>query len=376
VLCNCAIFRRDRRYLFGACKYRTTPTPGLNHRGCHPCWTNTSTGSSTRQASYLSRYAQTRRALPPSADVAHATARADPLGRVGSVRVKKEKPSIVATHVCPGKPTMKKAVATVPDAWEDDWETQADTAAQQDAQQQTAQAPLTKTERLTQHVETNRRIWESADSPQTFHYLEANSNVPLTSSFKPQVKVLSRKPVIAKKDPVTGMSQLTVDDADDEDKKEVQLTPEEMRAKQKRDREEKQRRYDEARAKIFGESAPSSRGSSPGTVTPPRSDSRHSAQGRGRGRGGGQRSSFDTSSRQQPDMRRQNNQNGPTRELYDPSCSFRPDSTAQRRGAQGDSSTAGPPPRDEPQQPIRAPRGPDGSGRGGMGFTRRGAKES
>lgn len=61
---------------------------------------------------------------------------------------------------------MKKAVAAVPDAWEDDWETQADTAAQQDAQQPKedppAQAPLTKTERLTQHVETNRRLWESA----------------------------------------------------------------------------------------------------------------------------------------------------------------------------------------------------------------------
>ncbi|PNY26707.1 Uncharacterized protein TCAP_03364 [Tolypocladium capitatum] len=59
---------------------------------------------------------------------------------------------------------MKKAVAAVPDAWEDDWEAQADTAAaQQDAQQQDGhQVPLTKTERLTQHVETNRRIWESA----------------------------------------------------------------------------------------------------------------------------------------------------------------------------------------------------------------------
>lgn len=200
--------------------------------------------------------------------------------------------------------------------------------------------------------------------------------MPLTSSFKPQVKVLSRKPVIARRDPVTGLSQLTLDDADDQDKKEVPLTPEEMRAKQKRDREEKQRRYDEARAKIFGESAPSSRGSSPGTVTPPRSDSRHSAQGRGgRGRGGGQRSAFD-GNRQQPDIRRQNNQNGPTRELFDPSYSSRPDSLAQRRGAQGDSPAMSPPPRDEPQQPIRAPRGPDGSGRGGMGFTRRGAKES
>ena len=198
--------------------------------------------------------------------------------------------------------------------------------------------------------------------------------MPLTSNFKPQVKVLSRKPV-------TGLSQLTLGDADDQDKKEVPLSPEEIRAKQKRDREEKQRRYDEARAKIFGESAPSSGGSSPGAVTPPRSESRHTAQGRGRGRGGGQRRDFDIN-RQQPDIRRQNNQNVPARELFDPGYSTKPDSLAQRRGGQGSSPAQiyspamSPPPRDDPQQPIRAPRGPDGSGRGGMGFTRRGARGS
>ncbi|PHH85611.1 hypothetical protein CDD83_167 [Cordyceps sp. RAO-2017] len=278
---------------------------------------------------------------------------------------------------------MKKAAA-VPDAWDDDWETQADGAVQPD---EPPTAPLTKAERQTQHTEANRRLWESADSPQTFHYLEANNKVPLTSAFKPQVKVLSRKPVIAK-DPVTGMAQLAVDDeADTSDKKEAQLSPEQIRAKQKRDREEKQRRYDEARAKIFGESAPSSRGSSPGTVTPPpRSDGRHhSSQGRGRGRGGGQRSGPDSRQPQsfqqqlqqppQPEMRRQNSQVGPTRELYDPNCLPKPDSALQRRGTDGDSFRS-PIPRDEPQQPIRAPRGPDGSGRGGAGFVRRGAKGS
>ncbi|UNI14778.1 hypothetical protein JDV02_001374 [Purpureocillium takamizusanense] len=292
------------------------------------------------------------------------------------------------------------AAAAIPDAWEDDdWETQADKAAtQDDASNHDAEdnapggAPLTKTERLAQHAEANRKLWESAETPQqTFHYLEASNKVPLTSSFKPQVKVLSRKPVIARRgDPATGMAQLSVNDDDDdndpEGKKEVQLTPEEIRAKQKRDREEKQRRYDEARAKIFGESAPSSRGSSPGTgtTTPPRLEGgRHPGQGRGRGRGGGPgragAGGAGVESRQTQDLRRNTpaTQNGPaTRELYDPNHATRPDPGPSRRviGTDGELvTTRSPPPKDDVYQPIRAPRGPDSSGRG-FGFARRGTR--
>lgn len=53
----------------------------------------------------------------------------------------------------------------VPDAWEDDWESQADKVANEDQQQPQLpepQAPLSKAERLAQHAEANRRIWESA----------------------------------------------------------------------------------------------------------------------------------------------------------------------------------------------------------------------
>ncbi|KAL6403398.1 hypothetical protein AUP68_12742 [Ilyonectria robusta] len=231
----------------------------------------------------------------------------------------------------------------VPDAWEDDWESQADKVAnedQQQPQQPEPQAPLSKAERLAQHAEANRRIWESADSPQTFHYVEANASVPLANAFKPQVKVLSRKPMIAKRDPVTGK---LIDD-EEEAKKEVQLSPEEIRAKQKRDREEKQRRYEEARAKIFGESNPSSGASSPGAVTPPRSDGHFAPRGRGRGSG---------------------------RELYDPNFTPKPESSTAPRRANDNSN-----PSKADQNPIRAPRGPDGSGRGGFGFAQRGAKES
>lgn len=192
--------------------------------------------------------------------------------------------------------------------------------------------------------------------------------MPLASDFKPQVKVLSRKPVIAKRDPVTG---LAIDDDDDEPKA-AQPSPEEIRAKQKREREEKQRRYEEARAKIFGESAPSSGASSPGAVTPPRSDGRHTPQTRGRGRGGSHRGNDN----RQFDARRQANQPS-SGKLYDPNSSPRPD-TASRRGPDTEAPARISTPKDETpvRAPIRAPRGPDGSGRGGFGFAKRGDKES
>jgi hypothetical protein len=44
-----------------------------------------------------------------------------------------------------------------------------------------------------------------------------------------------------------------------------------------------------------------------------------------------------------------------------------------RRG-QGDRSGTSTP-RDEAMQPVRSPKGPDGSGRGGFGFASKGGKE-
>ncbi|PNP53695.1 hypothetical protein THARTR1_05819 [Trichoderma harzianum] len=280
----------------------------------------------------------------------------------------------------------------VPDAWDDDWEAQADQLDRKDTKEPQAvpQPSLSRQERMQQHAEANRKLWESAYGRCFTNYAAPNGGgVPLTTTFKPQVKVLSRKPVIAKKDPVTGLAQMSLDD-DDARPQQAQMTPDEIRAKQKRDRDEKQRRYDEARAKIFGESAPSSRGSSPGTgtVTPPRTEGRGSYRGRGRGRGGnfsggynygnngGSGSSNNNSSSainnessgQQFEPRRPAAQPGPRRELFDPSSSPKPDSI--RRGG-SDSPMRGQAGRDE-HQAIRAPRGPDGSGRGGFGFARRG----
>ena len=181
------------------------------------------------------------------------------------------------------------------------------------------------------------------------------------------------------------MSGLTLDDDEEAPKKEVQLTPEEIRAKQKRDHEEKQRRYEEARAKIFG-SNPSSGASSPGTVTPPRSDGHFPTRGRGRGRGGyrgnNDRQQFDSrpfDNRQfdnrQFDNRRAPNSSASGRELYDPNHSPKPESL-QKRGNEIASPVRNMTPKDDQQVPFRAPKGPDGSGRGGFGFSPRGAKES
>jgi hypothetical protein len=197
------------------------------------------------------------------------------------------------------------------------------------------------------------------------------------SNFKPQVKVLSRNPapqMIAKKDPVTGMTQLSLeDDADEEVEKKSQPTIEEIRARQQREREEKQKRYDEARAKIFGDSNPPSRSSTPGVVTPPRTGDQHHGSNRGRGRGRGGQRNIEPRSHEN---RRPTNQAG-TRELYDPNSSAKPGPSSQRKVVGDNALTSGrsTPKEDDVRQAIRSPRGPDGSGRGGFGFARRGAKE-
>jgi hypothetical protein len=212
--------------------------------------------------------------------------------------------------------------------------------------------------------------------------------VPLTTGFKPAMKLLSRKPApktVMRKDPVTGLEQLTLQDDDDDDNgdaKKHQPTPEEIRMRQQRELEEKQRRYEEARAKIFGGSNPTSGQSTPGNTTPPRtSDGRQGQRGRARGRGGGQRgeNKQDPQRPDTPGRRQQPASQSGARELYDPNYSTKPGFSIQKRGGEGSgsprpsSSSA----RDrEEDQVIRAPRGPDGSGRGGFGFARRGGPKA
>ncbi|KAK0657442.1 hypothetical protein B0T16DRAFT_452904 [Cercophora newfieldiana] len=257
----------------------------------------------------------------------------------------------------------------VPDAWEDDdWETQADRAENEPEPEPPAPAPMTRNERLAKHAEEQRKLWESAEAPPESNFLLAATNtVPLATPFKPAVKVLSRKPapkMIAKKDPVTGLEQLTLvdDDGDADEVKKPQETPEEIRMRQQRELEERQRRYKEARAKIFGDS---SEQSTPGNTAPPNGDNRQNNRGRGgRARGRGRSGYHNNTPPEEQTHRPATSQPAGTRELFDPNCTPRPESNGTTR-----SNT----PREE-DQIIRAPRGPDSSGRAGFGFARRGRK--
>lgn len=195
-----------------------------------------------------------------------------------------------------------------------------------------------------------------SEEPETFHFLAAREDkVPLKSDFKPQLKVLSRKPapkVIQKLDPVTGLAKLTVEDDEEEEEVKDRPTAEELRIKAQREREEKQRRYDEARARILG--TPSG-ASSPGAVTP-----LEGGRGKGRGRGGLQ------------ENKRPNSQGGP-KELFDPNYTSKPGGVSiQKRNAEGPSRSGNSTPREDDQL-IRKPRGPDANGKG---FAKRGGKKS
>ncbi|KAI9878776.1 MAG: hypothetical protein M1830_010578 [Pleopsidium flavum] len=254
------------------------------------------------------------------------------------------------------------AKTTVPDAWEDDWETQADR--QLEAPREENLLPsgkISKAERRARQAELNKKLWEEAEAPKNFHFLEARNDVPLKSEFKPAVKVLSRKPapkVVARNDPVSGLEQLTFEDDEEEsedDAKKNTLSLEARKEKAQREREEKQRKYEEVRERLFGASGTGSGTSSPGNVTPPKGGESKSRPKNKGGRDGRPSSSAGNKARQ----------------LYDPSYRVKPDSVyIQKR------ETQLPPELDQAirkeEQPVRAPRGPDGSGRGGFGFAARG----
>jgi hypothetical protein len=201
------------------------------------------------------------------------------------------------------------------------------------------------------------------------------------------MKVLARKPApkrIAKRDPVTGMASLQLEDSDEEGDGKPKETPAQIRARQQRELGERQRRYDEARAKIFGDtgavgngrggSGKSSGASTPGSVTPPRTAEGRRGRG-GRGRGGHRghdRGGFGGDHQRTGSNPARREQEG---ELYDPNYSAKPGFNLERRGGGAPLTGTG---RSTPRlddQIIRSPRGPDASGRGGAGFGRRGAKE-
>lgn len=214
----------------------------------------------------------------------------------------------------------------------------------------------------------------SSDQPeeQPFHLL-AKESPPLKTEFKPALKLLSRKPA--------GVAQ---DGENEDDLAKNKLTAEELRAKTQREREEKQKKYEEVRARLFGTDTHSGN-SSPGNTTPTSESGRnHSGRGRGRGRGGngrGQQQQQVTAAQfpqyQQhyqatEEIRRPNSGQGGPRALFDPNYTARPDHISMARANDGPSAGRNTPKAIMDGEIIRGPKGPDGSGRGGFGIGQRG----
>lgn len=241
---------------------------------------------------------------------------------------------------------------------------------------------ISKAERREQHAKENKQLWDLAESSQDFHFLNAKGQPPLKADFKPAVKVLSRKPqpkVLSKNDPTTGVASLNLeedDDSEEEARKRQELTFAERQAKAQKEREEKQRKYAEAREKIFGSTDVASDSVGSRTISPRGGsnitvqNSRNSSR-RGRGRGGRDRNDSQNTSSADPSPSRPASQ---SKQLYDPTYSPKPTSIyLQKREAPANENSSRPSTPAE-GQPIRAPRGPDGSGRGGFGFANRGGK--
>ena len=173
------------------------------------------------------------------------------------------------------------------------------------------------------------------------------------------MKVLSRKPAPQREthiDPITGVEQLTVEDDDDDeddDTKKKTLTMEERQQKAQQEREEKQRKYEEARQRLFGTDSTSTTKS--GTATP-------------KSNGESRDSSRNKASK---DSRPSSSAGNKNRQLFDPSYTAKSDSVYVQKK---ETPTGLGRPILSEQQPIRSPRGPETSGRGGFGFAPRGGR--
>ena len=150
------------------------------------------------------------------------------------------------------------------------------------------------------------------------------------------MKVLSRKP--------EGVEGLSLDDDDEEEGAKKQMTIEERVQKAQKDREEKQKAYEERRRQLFGKDEPSTNQKpTPRTGSPRNQSSVKGVNG------------------SRPSSAASNNK---SRQLFDPNESAKPDALrTQKQDMQA-----------KPIEPIREPRAPDGSGRGGFGFAQRGGR--
>ena len=161
---------------------------------------------------------------------------------------------------------------------------------------------------------------------------------------KPTPQVLSRN-----------MAGLNIDDEDSEEerRKKAEADFEERKIRAQKERVEKERKYAEARERIFGSPAASetSRSNSPNKAT----------RGKGKGRGG--RESHPRSSNEQSPARGTTPGQAPRGQLYDPIYALKPSSVyIQKKDANGSRpSTPG-----GLEKPIRQPQGPSNDGSRGF----------
>ena len=173
------------------------------------------------------------------------------------------------------------------------------------------------------------------------------------------MKVLSRKPrpKTTNTTALPDCGQLTLDDDDEDDENDTPnaaMTMEERQQKAQREREEKQKKYEEARERLFGTESTSG---TPATSTAVIAVTKQNGESRSRSRNKGTREARPSSSA-----------GNKSRQLYDPNYTVKSDYQKQEsKYASGRSTPNG-------QQPIRSPRGPDDSGRGGFGFSSRGGR--
>jgi hypothetical protein len=162
---------------------------------------------------------------------------------------------------------------------------------------------------------------------------------------------------------MAGMKLKDDEESEEEERRKAAESFAERQAKALREREEKQRKYDEMREKLFGPSAPpAAPDESQGRSSPSSRQPRGKGRGRGGGSGGGNNNHSNASSADQSPARGPM----PKKQLYDPSYSAKPNSIYIQKREQAESSSGPGTPTE--QQPIRAPRGPDGS----SGFAGRG----
>lgn len=159
-------------------------------------------------------------------------------------------------------------MSRVPDAWDDNWDTPAAVSSLRDFEKHTTNdsqtnntppnfEPLTRAERRARHAEANRQLWADADRPQQF-FLQTQNNVPLKSDFKPAIQVLGRKSKPVNANGVKGLSIADEDDSEEEARKANEASLLQRQLKAKAERADRQRKYNEVRARLFGESGGSS----------------------------------------------------------------------------------------------------------------------